>query len=130
SYTAAAVTVLVVVIAVCTLRSAARIVTLSAGERWGARLEPVSRGAQSVLTPLAWLLSAPATIPLRAFGLAGSAENIDPAEELIGMLEAAEEEEGDGLIEERRMMRGVLEMSTQTVRELMTPRTDVTALST
>ncbi|MCB9492198.1 MAG: hypothetical protein H6674_09070 [Dehalococcoidia bacterium] len=28
------------------------------------------------------------------------------------------------------MIRGVLEMSDQTVRELMTPRTDVTAVST
>ena len=53
--------------------------------------------------------------------------DIDPAEELIGLLEATDEED-DAMLEERRMMRAALELSNHTARELMTPRTDVTAL--
>ncbi|MCH7493241.1 hypothetical protein IIA16_00805, partial [bacterium] len=35
----------------------------------------------------------------------------------------------DSLAEERRMMRGILAMSEQTVREIMSPRMDITAVS-
>ncbi len=118
----------VAVLLTSSLRSAARIVTLSRAEGAGARLEAPARVLQFILRPLSFLLTAPVVLPMRALGLAGTSEAMDPAEELVGTLEAADEDAT--LIEERRMIRGVLEMSDQTVRELMTPRTDVTAVPT
>ncbi|MGE3961335.1 MAG: hemolysin family protein [Dehalococcoidia bacterium] len=118
----------VAIVTISSLRSASRIVTLSRPEGAGARLDAPARALQLLLRPLSFLLSAPTAVPLRALGLRGTSEAIDPAEELVGTLEAADEDAT--LIEERRMIRGVLEMSDQTVRELMTPRTDVTAVST
>ncbi len=116
------------VLAVSLIRSASRIVALSRPESSAARLAGPVRALQLVLRPVSWALSAPVTVPMRAAGLTGTSERIDPAEELVGALEAADEDAV--LIEERRMIRGVLEMSDQTVRELMTPRTDVVAVST
>lgn len=121
---------ILVALGVSALRTGIRVIVLSHPDTIPPKLVRPTGIAQVILSPIAWLLGAIAALPLRAFGLAGAAENVDPAEELIGMLEAAEEEEDAALLEERRMMRGVLEMSTQTVRELMTPRTDVTAVST
>ncbi|MQC48468.1 MAG: HlyC/CorC family transporter [Chloroflexi bacterium] len=112
---------------VSSLRSASRILTLGRPEVVGGRLAGPVALLRVVLAPLSWLASAPLAIPLRAFGQRGTSDAIDPAEELVGALEAADEDAT--LIEERRMIRGVLEMSDQTVRELMTPRTDVTAVS-
>jgi len=121
---AGALTVLIVSL----VRSASRIIALSHPDSAGARLEVPIRGLQLLLRPISWTLSAVVSVPMRALGLTGTSERIDPAEELVGALEAAEED--SVLTEERRMIRGVLEMSDQTVRELMTPRTDVTSIPT
>lgn len=116
------------ILIISSLRSFARILTLSRAEGAADRLEAPARALQLLFRPLSFLLTAPVALPLRALGLRGTSEAMDPAEELVGTLEAADEDAT--LIEERRMIRGVLEMSDQTVRELMTPRTDVTAVST
>ncbi|MQC17635.1 MAG: HlyC/CorC family transporter [Chloroflexi bacterium] len=113
---------------VSSLRSASRILTLGRPESVGPRLGRPVAALRLALAPLSWIASAPLAIPLRALGQRGTYDAMDPAEELVGALEAADEDAT--LIEERRMIRGVLEMSDQTVRELMTPRTDVTAVST
>jgi putative hemolysin len=110
------------------IRSASRIVTLSRPEVAAVRLDRPIRVLALVLLPLSWTLGAAVRLPLRALGMRGTSEDIDPAEELVGTLEAADED--SALLEERRMVRGVLEMADQTVREIMTPRTDVTAVST
>jgi len=84
-----------------------------------------------VLTPLAWLLGAPARGLLRAFGRSGELREDDPARELLAVLEAPSDPAvQESLSEERRMMRGILEMSEQTVREVMSPRIDIVAVST
>ena len=118
----------IAILLISSLRSAVRVLTLSRSEGSAARLEAPARILQFALRPLSFLLTAPVVLPMRALGLAGTSEAMDPAEELVGTLEAADEDAT--LIEERRMIRGVLEMSDQTVRELMTPRTDVTAVPT
>lgn len=110
------------------VRTGMRVLVLSSPGPWGRRLEGPARVAEMLLAPAAGLLRAPVHIPLRALGLRGTSEDIDPAEELVRLLEAVEGEDA-ALVEERRMLRGLLEMSGQTVRELMTPRMDVTALS-
>ncbi|RJQ07442.1 MAG: HlyC/CorC family transporter [Dehalococcoidia bacterium] len=119
---------LVGLIVVSLVRTGMRVLVLSSPGSWGRRLEGPGRVAEVLLTPAAGLLRAPVHIPLRALGLRGTSEDIDPAEELVRLLEAVEGEDA-ALVEERRMLRGLLEMSGQTVRELMTPRLDVTALS-
>lgn len=117
---------LVALLVVSIVRSGARIVTLSHPEAAAARIDRPVRLLQAILLPLAWLLSAAVRLPLRALGMRGTSEILDPAEELVGTIEAVDEDAV--LTEERRMVRGVLEMSDQTVRELMTPRTDITAV--
>jgi putative hemolysin len=123
-----AITAAAAILAVSLVRSTSRIVALSHPDATAARLVTPVRVLQMAFRPISWLLAAPATVPMRAMGLTGTSERIDPAEELVGALEAADEDVV--LIEERRMIRGVLEMSDQTVRELMTPRTDLTAIPT
>ncbi len=118
---------LVGLVLVSLVRTAMRVLVLSSPGTWGKRLEGPARLAELVLIPTSGLLRAPVHIPLRALGLRGTSEDVDPAEELVRLLEAVEGEDA-ALVEERRMLRGLLEMSGQTVRELMTPRLDVVAL--
>jgi CBS domain containing-hemolysin-like protein len=48
---------------------------------------------------------------------------------LVGLLEVTEAGEEPAMVEQRRMMRGVIDMTQQTVRELMTPRTDLVGVT-
>ena len=108
-------------------RSASRIFAQSIPGFWDSYALVLTAGFQSLFRPIAWILSAPVSLPLRAMGLLGSAEHLNPAEELVQILEFADDEDLD---EQRRMIHSVLELQGQTARELMTPRTDVTAIST
>ena len=108
-------------------RSASRIFAQSIPGFWDSYALVLAAGFQSLLRPIAWILSAPVSLPLRAMGLLGSAEHLNPAEELVQILEFADDEDLD---EQRRMIHSVLELQGQTARELMTPRTDVTAINT
>ena len=108
-------------------RSASRIFAQSIPGFWDSYTLSLTAAFQSLFRPIAWILSAPVSLPLRAMGLLGSAENLNPAEELVQILEFADDED---LNEQRRMIHSVLELQGQTARELMTPRTDVTAIST
>jgi len=118
---------LVGLVLVSLVRTAMRLLVLSSPGTWGKRLEGPARLAEVILIPASGLLRAPVHVPLRALGLRGTSEDVDPAEELVRLMEAVEGEDA-ALVEERRMLRGLLEMSGQTVRELMTPRLDVVAL--
>ncbi|MEI7926209.1 MAG: hemolysin family protein [Chloroflexota bacterium] len=109
------------------LRAAARRTARSDADAAAARLDGPSRVLQVLLTPIAVAVALPVVITLRALNRRNIGDEIDPAEELIGLLEATDEED-DAMLEERRMMRAALELSNHTARELMTPRTDVTAL--
>ena len=107
-------------------RTASRILAQSIPGFWDGYALVITAGFQSIFRPIAWTLSAPVSIPLRAAGLLGSAEHLNPAEELVQILEFADDED---LNEQRRMIHSVLELQGQTARELMTPRTDVTAIN-
>ncbi len=113
------------IVVVTLLRQTTRAVVMLEAESWGLRLVRPIAAMQLLFMPLAWLASAPSNALLRIAGRAATGEH-DPSEELAALLEL--EPEDTSLAEERRMMRGVLEMSEQTVRELMTPRTDLTAI--
>ena len=117
----------VVFLVVGVVRSVARRWACSRPEDAARRLDRPAGILQLLLTPIAILVTLPITIPMRALGRISPRDEIDPGEELIGLLEATDDEH-DPMVEERQMMRAALEMSNHTARELMTPRTDVTAL--
>ena len=117
-------------VAVLLLRQTARTVALLSPEATGARLARPIRTLQLVFSPLRWLAEAPVATLLRTLGRPVAPAAVDPTEELMAMLEATGDPHADGfLAEERRMMRGIIDMSEQTVREIMSPRMDLTAIS-
>ena len=121
---------LIALAAAAGLRQNARTLALANPEGAGYRLARVIAVLQPLLAPFGWLVSAPARALLALAGRRPEPSG-DPAGELLAVLEApADSPAGAVLSEERRMMRGVLAMSKQTVREIMSPRTDVVAVST
>ena len=121
------ISIIVSALIIRTSRSASRIVAKSIPGFWDSYALSLTAAFQSFFRPIAWILSAPVSLPLRAMGLLGSAEHLNPAEELVQILEFADDED---LNEQRRMIHSVLELQGQTARELMTPRTDVTSINT
>ena len=110
------------------LRQSARMFALQSPETTGVRLGRGIRLLEIGFTGVAWGGALPARLVLRALGRDPERAEPEPAEELLGVLELG----GDSavLAEERRMMRGILEMCEQNVREIMSPRTVLTAVST
>lgn len=118
------------VLGVAFLRQTARTVALLNPEAVGLRMARPIALLRVVFTPLGWLAGLPAQLMVRLVGhrVAGPP---DPAEELLAVLRTPlDADAGAALSEERRMMRGILAMPGQTVRELMSPRIDITAVST
>ena len=111
------------------IRQTTRSIVLLNPERWGLRLSFPIRIFQMIFTPVAWLANAPINLLFRISGTGDVVLEADPAEELVGLLEVTEAEEEPLMAEQRRMMRGVIDMSQQTVRELMTPRTDLVGVT-
>ncbi len=127
---AAVVAGLAVLIVAGVLRENARAIALVSPETTGLRLASIIAVLHLALEPLAWLLSTPSRGLLRLVGRSPEITDEDPASELLGVLEApADPEAQESLSEERRMMRGILDMSDQTVREVMSPRIDIVAVS-
>lgn len=126
---ATAVAVIVSFLFVAFVRQTTRSIVLLNPERWGLRLSLPIRLLQVVFTPLAWLANAPINLVLRLLGRGDALREVDPTEELVGLLEVTEAGEEPAMIEQRRMMRGVIDMTQQTVRELMTPRTDLVGVT-
>ena len=127
---AAAIAGFVVLIVAGVLRENARAIALVSPETTGLRLASIISLLHLALEPLAWLLSTPSRGLLRLVGHSAELAEEDPASELLGVLEApADPEAQESLSEERRMMRGILDMSDQTVREVMSPRIDIVAVS-
>ncbi|MCY4639153.1 MAG: hemolysin family protein [Chloroflexi bacterium] len=110
------------------LRQSARMLALQGPEAAGLRLARLIRLIDLGFAAVAWGGSLPARLVLRLVGRDPERGDPTPAQELLGLLDL--EEDSDLLAEERRMMRGILEMGDQSVREIMSARTDVTAVST
>jgi len=98
-------------------------------EKWGGRLTLPIQILQNAFSPIVWAVSIPISIVLRLLGSNDQIREANPTEELIGLIEITDDIEEPAMIEQRRMMRGIIEMSDQTVRELMTPRTDLIGIS-
>lgn len=77
-----------------------------------------------IAKPVVWLLDASTRAIFRLLGLSASAEDMVTEEEIKSMVNEAAE---TGVIErdERRMIAGVLRLSDDSARSLMTPRTDI-----
>lgn len=115
-------------IVISLVRQTARALATQNPEAVGVALAAPTRWLQLIFTPLSWLTSLPAQLLLRALGRPSGEDAPNAADELVAILEAPDESNAT-LVEERRMMRGVLDLSEQTVREIMSPRTDITAVS-
>jgi putative hemolysin len=126
---ALAVVAIIATISVSLIRQTARSLATQDPEAVGIFLAAPTRWIQLAFTPVSWLAGLPAVVLLRALGRPTGPEVPDATDELLAILEAPDGD-GDVLSDERRMMRGVLDLSEQTVRELMSPRTDITAVST
>lgn len=125
------VTALIALVAISFVRQSARVTALLNPEATGLYLARLIAVLQIAFTPLAWAVGAPARSVLRILGTGPETAEANPATELLSILETPEDpESGQSLSEERRMMRGILAMSAQTVREIMSPRIDLTAVST
>ncbi|MSQ41814.1 MAG: HlyC/CorC family transporter [Dehalococcoidia bacterium] len=117
-------------LAITLLRQTARTLALLNPERTGLWLTRPIDVLQLLFAPLGWGVEAPVRALLRALGYRRSPSELDPVGELLAVLESTGEAALDGVLaEERRMMRGIMAMSEQTVRELMSPRMDLTAVS-
>jgi putative hemolysin len=111
------------------LRQTARTFALVAPAATGVRLARPILVLQWLLGPVGWAVAAPARAVVRMVGRDPDATEANPAGELLAVLErTATEGEDRSLSEERRMMRGILAMSEQTVREVLSPRPDVAAV--
>ena len=56
-------------------------------------------------------------------------EQVSAEDEILSLVDGPDEEDGDGLEEEeKQMIRGILELGETSVREIMTPRVDLTAI--
>ncbi len=110
------------------VRQSARMLAQQGPEAAGLRLAGVIRLIDLCFGAVAWAGSLPARLVLRFVGRDPDRGDPTPQQELSGLLDI--EEDSGVLAEERRMMRGILEMGEQSVREIMSARTDVTAVST
>jgi putative hemolysin len=119
----------VAVVLIATVRQCARTVALISPEATGLLFARPIQALQWVLGPIGWVVAAPARALVRIAGRDPDAV-ADPADELMAVLEGRGDEDEQSLTEERRMMRGILAMSEQTVREVLSPRIDITAIST
>jgi putative hemolysin len=113
------------------LRQSARTLVLLSPERASTRLARPIRALRFVFSPLGWLAALPVSMLLRASGQSTAAAKTDPADELMALIDPPDDAvTASELVEERRMMRGIMAMSDQTVRELMTSRMDLVSIST
>jgi CBS domain containing-hemolysin-like protein len=115
------------VLLIATVRQCARSVALMSPEATGLLFARPIQALQWVLAPIGWVVAAPARAIVRIAGRDPDAVS-DPADELMAVLEERGDEDEQSLTEERRMMRGILAMSEQTVREVLSPRIDIAAI--
>jgi len=117
--------VVVVIIALATIvivEAVPRVIVTRDPERWGLRLAPF-------MGAFKFLFGVPARIldlPVRAV-TRNPPRMTEEEEEMLRLMEL-EDDEGDLEESERKMIRGVFGLEETTVREIMTPRTDIVAV--
>lgn len=81
-----------------------------------------------IMKPVIWLLSASTNAVLRIMRIDPNAQSEEVTEEEIRLMVDIGEEKGAILADERAMIENVFEFNNQTAKEVMTHRTDVTAI--
>jgi CBS domain containing-hemolysin-like protein len=104
------------------LEAVPRAIVARSPERWGLRLSPFMGAFKLLFGGIARILD----LPVRAV----ARRRVDEDEEEILRLIELEENEGDMEEDERKMIRGIFGLEGTTVREIMTPRTDIAAVDT
>ena len=104
---------------VAVLEAAPRAFVTRNPERWGLRLAPFMGAFRFVFGGVARILDLPARTISRP--------DTEEEEEMLRLMEL-EEAEGDIEEDERKMIRGVFGLEDTTVREIMTPRTDIASV--
>ncbi|MHB8574146.1 MAG: hemolysin family protein [Dehalococcoidia bacterium] len=113
---------------IAVLESIARAVVAHNPERWSPIVRPATESLRAIFLVPAYLVDLPARALLKIVALAPSTAPQNGEEELVRLVEM---EESHGGIEddERQMIRNVFELEDTTVREVMVPRIDMTAVS-
>lgn len=105
-----------------------KTVAVSDNERWALRLAPTMRQAAWILTPLVYLFQTLTNVILRPFGIK-HAHQIFVTEEDIRAIVNVGAEQNVLEEQEREMIHSVIEFGDTIVREVMTPRPNVVAVS-
>jgi CBS domain containing-hemolysin-like protein len=114
--------IVVALLLIAILEAVPRAIVARSPERWGLRLSPFMGAFKFLFGGAARILD----LPVRAV----SHRPVEEEEEEMLRLMELEDDEGDLEEDERRMIRGVFGLEDTTVREIMTPRTDIAAVDT
>ncbi len=105
-----------------------KTVAVSDNERWALRLAPTMRRAALVLTPLVYLFQTLTNLILRPLGIKHAHQIFVTEEDIRAIVNVGAEQ---NVLEEREreMIHSVIEFGDTIVREVMTPRPNVVAVS-
>ena len=118
---------MIIIIAASLIRQTARSLALMNPEFVGFRLSKLINFILLIYTPFVWLITRPVSIMSKLLGRKMELVEPSPIDELLNILDY--QANNNMHIRERGMIKGVLQMNNQTARELMSPRTDLTAIS-
>ncbi|HET7814221.1 MAG TPA: hemolysin family protein [Candidatus Baltobacteraceae bacterium] len=105
-----------------------KTIAVSDNERWALRLAPQMRWVAWFLTPLVWLFMGLTNIIVRPFGIKHAHQIFVTEEDIRALVNVGAEQK---VLEEqeREMIHSVIEFGDTIVREVMTPRPKVVAVS-
>ncbi len=120
-------TIIVVILIASLIRQTARQIALLNPEFVGYRLSKLIDFVLLIFSPVIWIITRPVNFISRLLGRDIKLIEPEPIDELLNILDY--QANNNVHIQERSMIKGVLQMNHQTARELMSPRTDLTAIS-
>ncbi|MDG1990513.1 MAG: hemolysin family protein [Dehalococcoidia bacterium] len=119
--------IIIIIIAASLIRQTARSLALMNPEFVGFRLSKLIDFILLIYTPFVWIMTRPVSLMTKLLGRNIELVEPSPIDELLNILDY--QANNNLYIRERGMIKGVLQMNNQTARELMSPRTDLTAIS-
>lgn len=119
--------IIIIIIAASLIRQTARSLALMNPEFVGFRLSKLIDFILLIYTPFVWIMTRPVSLMTKLLGRNIELVEPSPIDELLNILDY--QANNNLHIRERGMIKGVLQMNNQTARELMSPRTDLTAIS-
>ena len=119
--------IIVVILSASLIRQTGRQIALLNPEFVGFRLSKLIDFVLLIFSPFIWLVTRPVSFFSKLLGRDIKLIEPAPIDELLNILDY--QADNNVHIQERSMIKGVLQMNNQTARELMSPRTDLTAIS-